>query len=317
MQYDREFATAAGPILAMAAAAPKPAVHDVEGRRAGMQALMALINMIPPTPDVKTTEYKIKSYDGVEIIVYHYGLTTAEQGTKPGPALIHVHGGGMIAGSASEMSPGCRALVSASGVQAFDIEYRLAPENRHPTLVEDSYAALLWLHQNAEKFNVDKARIGIMGESAGGGISAGVALMARDRKLSPPLAKQILVYPMLDSRTQKIDESIDKFLVWTVDSNITGWTALLGDDVKGQVSEYASPAHAKDLAGLPSTFIDVGSLDLFRDEDMEYAARLAKADVDVEFHLYPGVPHAFEIFGGQITITQQAMANRVRALKSF
>lgn len=157
-----------------------------------------------------------------------------------------------------------------------------------------------------------------MGESAGGGIAAGVALMARDKKLSPPLAKQILVYPMLDYKNTKPVPSLAKYYIWTEESNLTGWTALLGDRIEaGDVSHYASPTYAKDLSGLPSTYVDCGTLDLFRDEDTDYVRRLAAANVDVEYHLYPGVPHAFEMLAPSITLTQQSNANRMRALKSF
>lgn len=184
--------------------------------------------------------------------------------------------------------------------------------------MEDCYSALLWLQEHAAEHNVDPARIAVMGQSAGGGIAAGVALMARDKGLSPPLAKQILVYPMLDYKNTKPVPSLSKYLVWTEESNLTGWAALLGDRIEsGDVSHYASPFYAKDVTGLPSTYMDCGTLDLFRDEDTEYCRRLAAADIDVEYHLYPGVPHAFEALAPSITITQQAAANRMRALKSF
>ena len=157
-----------------------------------------------------------------------------------------------------------------------------------------------------------------MGESAGGGIAAGLALYARDKQLQPPIAKQILVYPMIDYTKTEPFPALSKYLVWTEESNLTGWTALLGDKIKsGDVSPYASPAHVKDVSGLPSTYIDCGTLDLFRDEDTEYARRLAAANVDVEYHLYPGVPHGFEAIAPNITASKQATANRMKALMSF
>jgi len=317
LKYDPEWATAAAPLLAMMAAAPVPADHDVETRRTNIkQGFGALLSQMPIPSDVETTEHKIKSYDGAELTVYR----SQKQGvqTAPGPAIIHVHGGGMIAGDVATFAPVVKSNVSMSGVQAFDVEYRLAPEHRHPTLVEDTYAALTWLHEHADEFQVDRSRIGIMGESAGGGIAAGVALMARDRNLQPPLAKAILVYPMIDSTNIKPIPELEKFLIWSVGSNLTGWTALLGDNVgSADVDPYASPTHAKSVEGLPSTYVDTGSLDLFRDEIIEYVRRLAAANVDVEFHLYPGVPHGFELLGSSATVTQQAQANRLKALQSF
>jgi acetyl esterase/lipase len=186
--------------------------------------------------------------------------------------------------------------------------------------VEDCYAGLTWLHANAQKFNVDPTRIAVKGESAGGGLAAGVALMARDKNLSPPLAKQILIYPMLDDRTKE-DAALVPFASWSYVDNVTGWTALLGANKAGKaeadVPIYCAPARAKSLKGLPSTYIDVGTLDIFRDEDIEYAQRLAKENIDVEFHLYPGLPHAFELTGAKTNATKRALENRMRAMMSF
>lgn len=317
LKHDPEWAAAAAPIMAMMAAVPNPADHDVETRRATIkQSFGALLAQMPDFPDVEVTEHTFKSYDGAELSIYRHKKQGVE--TAPGPALLHVHGGGMIAGDTATFAPGLKAYVSASGVQAFDVEYRLAPEHRHPALVEDTYAGLTWLHEHADEFQVDRSRIGIFGESAGGGIAAGVTLMARDRDLQPPLAKSILIYPMLDSRNVKPQPELEKFLVWNVGSNLTGWTALLGDKMgSDDVDPYASPSHVKSVEGLPSTYIDTGSLDLFRDEDLEYARRLAAANVDVEFHLYPGVPHGFEALASQTSVAQQAQANRLKAIKSF
>lgn len=225
----------------------------------------------------------------------------------------------MIAGDTQTFMVSPKTYASLANIQIFDVEYRLAPEAQHTSLVEDCYAALTWLHEHADEFHVDRARIGVMGESAGGGIAAGLSLMARDRNLQPPLAKSILVYPMIDYKSIQPVPALEQFLVWTVDSNLTGWTALLGEDriKSGDVSPYASPSHAKDLSGLPSTYIDCGTLDLFRDEDTMYAARLAAANVDVEYHLYPGVPHAFEVMAPNISVTQQANLNRLKAVQSF
>ncbi|KAJ9662190.1 hypothetical protein H2198_001541 [Neophaeococcomyces mojaviensis] len=318
LKLDPEYAMAAAPIMAMMVQAPVPADHDVDTRRTNFKAgIGALLAAMPAFPDVEIIEHKIISYDGAGIVVYQTRNTGADAG--PGPAIVHAHGGGMIAGDAVTLNPAVKTFVSMSCVQFFDVEYRLAPEHPHPTLVEDTYAALTWLHEHAAELQVDKTRIGVMGESVGGGIVAGVTLMARDRKLQPPLAKSILIYPMLDSRNIKpVVEDLDQYLVWTVGSNLTGWKALLGDELgSDDVSPYASPSHVKSVEGLPSTYTDCGSLDLFRDEVTEYARRLAAANVDVEYHLYPGVPHGFEILAPDVSVAKQALANRIKALKSF
>ena len=160
---------------------------------------------------------------------------------------------------------------------------------------------------------------GVMGESAGGGLVAGLALMARDSKFSPSLAKQILIYPMLDDRNVIPDNELIPFAMWTYEDNITGWSAYLGKDIIGtdRVSKYAAPARETDLSGLPPTYIDVGGLDIFMNEDMNYAQRLIEAKVSTEFHLHPGCPHAYDMLVPSAEVTKRATADRVRAIKSF
>ena len=172
----------------------------------------------------------------------------------------------------------------------------MAPEHPDPTPVTDCYAALRWLADNAATLDISPDRITVMGDSAGGGLAAGVTLMARDRG-GPAIAQQILIYPMLDDRTTTPDPALVPSLTWTYDDNVTGWGALLGGGPQ-HVSPYAAPARAQDLTNLPPTFIDVGDLDIFRDEDIAYAQRLIEAGVPTELHLYPGCPHAFEVWPG-------------------
>lgn len=196
-------------------------------------------------------------------------------------------------------------------------DYRVAPENRHPIPVEDCYAALIWLHSQAKDLGVDNSRITIVGLSAGGGLAAGVSLMARDRGLNPPIAKQILECPMLDDRNTVADPKLMPFVSWSWDDNWTGWNALLGGEPgSDSVSEYAAPARAGNLTGLPETYIDVGTLDVFAKEDEAFARRLEEAGVRVEWHLYGGVPHGFEFRGRQSKIVHQAQVNRRAAIQS-
>ena len=197
------------------------------------------------------------------------------------------------------------------------VDYRTAPEHPHPTPVEDCYAALAWLAEQAPALGVDPARLAVMGDSAGGGLAAGVCLMARDRD-GPAVAQQLLIYPMLDDRPSPPDPALMRFLTWTYDDNLTGWGALLAEKAGAQdVSPYAAPARATDLTGLPDTYIDVGDLDIFRDEDMAYAQRLSGAGVPTEFHLHPGCPHIFETVARGADVSKRAMHDRIRRLRSL
>jgi acetyl esterase/lipase len=182
------------------------------------------------------------------------------------------------------------------------------------SILDNCYAALKWVHANSEKLQVDKDRMVIWGESAGGGIAAGVASLARDRGLSPPLAEQILVNPLLDDRNVLEQPDIGDLAIWTIADDITGWGALLGQghESNEEISCYGLPARATDLTGLPDTFIDGGTLDISRDESLSYATRLMKSGVAVKCHLYPGVG-----FAPESSITKEALECRRRAAKSF
>ncbi|HZQ32089.1 MAG TPA: alpha/beta hydrolase fold domain-containing protein, partial [Mycobacterium sp.] len=169
--------------------------------------------------------------------------------------------------------------------------------------------------EHADELGVDTARVAVMGDSAGGGLAAGVCLLNRDRG-GPPIAQQLLIYPMLDDRTPPADPAIAPFLTWTHDDNLTGWGALLGDGTgTANVDPYAAPARATDLSDLPPTYMDVGDLDLFRNEDISYATRLVDAGVPTELHLYPGCPHAFEGLAPTADVSQRVLADRVRRLQ--
>ena len=320
LTYDPELMAAMQPLMAARASMPVLALHDVEGRRAGVTAMFGgIIAALPDAPDVKWTRHTIKSYDGADVPLIQFTPKGTLEAEKPGAALLMVHGGGMIIGELDVFAKAIALLASGTGMQVFAPDYRVAPEHPHPALVEDTYASLTWLHDHAKEFNIDPTRIGIQGESAGGGIAAGVALMARDRHVSPPLAKMILIYPMLDDRNLTPDEAIEPLAIWRNEDNITGWSALLGKGKPGgpDTDPYAAPARAKSLKGLPSTYIDVGELDLFRDESIDFAARLVKENSSVELHVYPLVPHVFEALGPMTGVAQRALANRKAAALSF
>jgi acetyl esterase/lipase len=247
-----------------------------------------------------------RSRNGVDVREYHVPgprgapdvrvLVSAPTDKGVGrPAILHIHGGGYVLGAADMTLDVDSAFVSDLGAVVASVDYRLAPETSHPGLVEDCYAALAWLIGHADELGVDRGRIAINGASAGGGLAACLALMARDRG-EYQIAFQHLVSPMLDDRTAATGAP-SPFLgefVWTPADNLFGWTALLGHAPGGSnVSPYAAAARASDLAGLPPTFLSCGSLDLFVDEDMDYARRLVLAGVPTETHIYPGAPHAF------------------------
>ncbi len=215
------------------------------------------------------------------------------------PALLHIHGGGMIMGSASVMQAGPAAMAQSLGIPVASVEYRLAPEHPFPAPQQDCLAALNWLVSLPE---VDAQRVGVIGESAGGGLAASLALMARDLG-GPKLAAQFLIYPMLDHRTGgdncPYGNPTTGEFIWTRASNRYGWGALKGDyEPVDERKGWFSPSLADDLAGLPPTWIGTGSLDLFYDEDLDYARRLVAAGVPVELHSYPGAIHAFNAVAG-------------------
>lgn len=213
------------------------------------------------------------------------------------PAILHIHGGGNIAGTADDAVESLRSLRNDLAEPCFivTVDYRLAPETRFPGSLHDNFAALTWLHDNADALGVDRERIVVMGESAGGGHAASLALFARDRKV--PVKAQILTYPMLDDRTgsTRCVPAHVGALMWTPPQNRFGWAALLGVPAgSAKVPDGAVPARAATLAGLPSTFIAVGSIDLFVQEDMAYAQRLIEAGVPTELLVLPGAYHGFD-----------------------
>ena len=263
--------------------------------------------------DVVVKEFKTKSYDGAEIDLRWY----EKHGSKPGSAIVYIHGGGMFAGSAKMYEAIVGRYVSQSGVPALSVEYRLAPEHPAPTPVEDAYAGLVWLHEHVADLGVDPKRIAIMGDSGGGGIAASLAHLAKE-KGGPGIAKQILIYPMLDDRNVESDDHLTPFLTWTTADNETGWGALLGERRgKEGVPPKDAPGRMTDATGLPPMYIDTGELDLFRDETYEYARKFGKAGVNVEMHVYPGCPHAFEHLAPTSKVAKQAYANRTKAMQTI
>ncbi|WP_091228640.1 alpha/beta hydrolase [Microbacterium sp. 3J1] len=250
----------------------------------------------------------IAGHEGDGIVI---SVIEKEGRTGTGPGFFHTHGGGMIIGNRWLGVVGFLDWAERFNGVIVTVEYRLAPEFPDPYPVEDCYAALQWTAENAADLGVDPNRILIGGASAGGGLAAGTALLARDRR-GPALIGQLLIYPMLDDRDETVStHQIDGIGVWDRGSNVTGWTALLGDR-KGtaDVSIYAAPARATDLAGLPPAFIDCGSAEVFRDEDVAYATRLWEAGVQAELHVWAGGFHGFDMFAPHTAVAQAMLAAR-------
>lgn len=233
------------------------------------------------------------------------------------PCIYHIHGGGYVGGAASQLEQLHRPAAHDLNCIIVSVDYRLAPENPFPAGIEDCYAGLAWTFANADALGIDRNRIGVMGESAGGGLAAALTLLARDRG-AYKLAFQHLIYPMLDDRTCVTAEPnpVAGEFIWTPHNNTFGWASLLGHEPgRDGVSPYAAAARATDLRGLPPAFIACPTLDLFIDEDIAYAARLARAGVAVQLIVYPGGFHGFDIFGAEAPISIRARRDSREALK--
>lgn len=234
------------------------------------------------------------------------------------PCIYAIHGGGYITGFAQVMDFVYRPLAAAMGCALIAVDYRLAPETVFPGAIEDCYAGLTWTIQHAGHLGIDAARLGVMGESAGGGLAAALALLVRDRG-ELQLAFQHLIYPMLDDRTGSTAErhpSAGEF-VWSPQNNRFAWAALLGHEpgIEG-VSPYAAPARASDLTGLPPAFLSCGTLDLFAEEGIEYARRLIHSGVPTELHVYPRAIHGFDLVPGN-PLADAAVRDSRAALARF
>ena len=282
----------------------------VERRQAVVQLLEVMTADLPPNQNVVTEDHTIPGPEGAPEVTVRVFRPVSSSGVLPG--LYYIHGGGMVLGSVETESLTTATLCEALGAVVVSVEYRLAPENPYPAQLEDCYAGLAWTAANAETLGFDPKRLAIYGGSAGGGLTIATALAARDRG-GPELCFMAPIYPMIDDRNDTpSSHEITDIGIWDRSANLEAWSWYLG----GQAADcYAAPARMEDLSGLPPAFIDVGEIDLFRDEDITFATRLMQAGVPTELHVYPGAYHASEIFAPEATLSQTIWARRIEALQ--
>jgi acetyl esterase len=266
---------------------------DIPAARAGEPELVAALPPYDPPVPLDVDELMVPGPEGApEVRVRRYQPADHD---GPLPALVYIHGGGFVVGSLDLYDADCRRIAAEVGAVVVSVDYRLAPEHPFPAGLEDCYATLVWVAENAAELGVDPDRIAVGGESAGGGLTAGVALLARDRG-GPRVCLQFLGIPELDDRLETASMrslGVDTAITTIANGEIS-WDSYLGAGVRGtdQVSPYAAPARATDLAGLPPAFVTAYEFDALRDEGIAYAQRLMSAGVSTELHVYPGAFHA-------------------------
>jgi len=284
-------------------------IPDIVQRRATVANMLAGME-VPENPNVVKEDRTVPGPDGEPDITVRIYRPVNASGTLPG--IYFIHGGGMILGNVAGEDPTATMICDQVGAVVVSVEYRLAPEHPHPAPVEDCYAGLVWMAKNASELGFDPSRLAIYGGSAGGGLTIATALLARDRG-GPALAFMMPIYPMIDDRNETpSSHEITDIGIWDRAGNIEAWNWYLGGK---EPDQYAAPARAEDLTGLPPAFIDVGTVDMFRDEDIAFAARLMQAGVPTELHVHPGSYHASETFAADAPLSKRIWALRIDALR--
>lgn len=304
-----------GPIKTMLAQMPPMSFDDLPAARAAAKEMTAAMKMeMPVIPGVITEDRTVPGPKGSPNVAVR--LYRPEKLPGPLPTLLWIHGGGYMFGDLDQEDLIAKQFALAAECEVVSVEYRLAPENPYPAPLEDCYAALKWLSNQASELGIDRSRIAIGGASAGGGLAAGLALLARDRAEVNPVF-QLLVYPMInDCNIAPSSDVLPDTLFWTRESNLIGWRSYLCCEPGGEgISCYAAASRALELAGLPPAYITVGDLDLFAQEDIEYSRRLIEAGVLTELHVYPGGCHAFDMMVPDADITKRFTTDIHRALK--
>ena len=284
-------------------------VPDIVARRETLAQVLATI-AVPPKENVTREDRAVPGPEGAPDISVRVYRPADATGTLPG--VYFIHGGGMVLGNVEGESAVAEEICEQVGAVVVSVEYRLAPEHPHPAQSEDCYAGLVWMARNAAELGFDPQRLAVYGGSAGGGLTIAVVLLARDRGF-PAIRFQMPIYPMIDDANETpSSHEITDVGIWDRAANIEAWQWYLGG---GKPDKYAAPARAEDLSGLPPTFIDVGTVDMFRDEDIAFAARLMQAGVPTELHVNPGAYHASEAFAPQTVLSQRIWERRFDALR--
>ncbi|MDQ1362075.1 MAG: acetyl esterase [Acidimicrobiaceae bacterium] len=290
-------------LAAVIPAIPTVDFADVDAARAGLDELSAQASQQVDTSGVIIEDRLVPASGGHRIPVRVYA-PDERNGQLPG--VVYIHGGGFAVGSVESEHAGAVLLAKTAGAVVVSVDYRLAPEYPFPAGLDDCYDALSWVRDSADELDVDADRIAVFGNSAGGGLAAGLALMARDRG-GPSLCFQYLGIPELDDRLETV--SMQTFVdtpLWNRPNAVISWQFYLGDD-RGEVSPYAAPARAVDLSGLPPTYISTMEFDPLRDEGLIYGLRLLQAGVTVEIHQYPGTFHGSAlVFTAATSVRQSA-----------
>jgi acetyl esterase/lipase len=280
--------------------------------------VLAHLRRLPSTPiasllahrHVDRLEITVPAKDGAPIPLSVFSPANTDRATAA-PCIYWIHGGGMVMGDRFSQIDIPLEWLDQFGAVVVSVDYRLAPEATGATLVEDCYQGLLWVADHAAELGLDPARIVVAGASAGGGLAAGVTLLARDLG-GPAIAAQMLICPMLDHRNTSTSSRQYSGVpgVWTGEMNAFGWNSVLGDLADAEVSEYMSPALAEDLSGLPTTYIDTGSAEVFRDEDTDYATRIWAVGGQAELHVWAGGFHGLDALYPQAHISITARRTR-------
>lgn len=290
-------------------------LHDLVATRAFVEDMVAGVKaQVPPIEGVLAEDAAFPGPPGAPAVTVRIYRPAAAR--EPLPALVWMHAGGWVLGSIELDDLMTRQMAKDVGCAVVSVGYRLAPEHPYPAAIEDCYAVARHLAAHGGKYGVDGRRLAIGGSSAGGGLAAGVALLARDRG-DLGLLFQLLVYPAInDCNTSQVGEGVEENLFWSRENALLSWRAYLdgkqgGDDVP----VYAAPSRARDLSRLPPAFIGIGGLDMFLDDNLEYAKRLTGAGVETELHVYPRAFHAFEAFAPMSDVARRLVRDRDSALR--
>lgn len=310
-QHDRIDPESLVPLAALYEALPGGfnSIPDIVARRETLYGMLAQMTAdLPPNPNVSVEDITIPGPAGTLDLRICRPVSAA----APCPGIYFIHGGGMVLGNLDTDHLTAVMLSEALGAVVVSVDYRLAPEHPYPAGPDDCFAGLQWVATHADELGVDPARLALYGGSAGGGLAISTALRARAEG-GPAICFVMAPYPMIDDRNETASSlEIVDIGIWDRAGNVEAWEWYLGGQ---EADHYAAPARATDVSGLPPMFIDVGDQDMFMDEDVQFAERLAAAGVPIELHVYPGAYHASEVFAPTAALSQEIWANRLAALQ--